>query len=257
MILDCHSIDFSDQSSQKRIAVANEMLGIGVTKRILSFSLYLFGASRISITTALDIPSDTIKSLTKRIHQKGVVAFNDGRCTNVLFNAPRQRKETTSRISINADTVIINLGLQEDAIDIPVRNTMQLKVVLLTLLNAGLITAQEVSQVLDYSVNHVHFLNKELHDKDVYALIDKRHGQQQRYRFTPNVKSQLILQFILDLASEGKTSGRLLSEHIKERSELELSERSIRYHVEQLGLKEIKKEVSACLTNLKKILPDN
>jgi repressor of nif and glnA expression len=66
------------------------------------------------------------------------------------------------------------------------------------------------------------------------------------------VKSQLILQFILDLVSEGKTSGKLLSEHIKERSELELSERSIRYHVDQLGLNEIKKEVSACLTNLKK-----
>jgi DNA-binding CsgD family transcriptional regulator len=179
MILDCHSIDFSAQSSQKRISITNEILGMDVSKRILSFSLYLFGASRISISTSLKIPPDTIKSLIKRIHQKGVLAFNDGRCTNVPFRAPKQRKETTPRISIDDDSVRITVGLQEEAIVIPTKNTIQLKVVLLTLLNAGLITTQEVSQVLNYSINHVQFLNKELHDKDVYALIDKRHGQQQ------------------------------------------------------------------------------
>lgn len=258
MILDCHNMDFSIKSSQKRILYSNEILGTDITKRILCFSLYLLGASRASISSSLQTSADTIKSLIKRIYLNGLLALEDRRYRykGTISTSSKQKKETFC-ISIEGDYVKITLGLHEQCISIPTENRIQLKILLLTLLNAGLVATQDVSQVLGYSENHVRFLNKKLHDEGIDGLIDKRQGQQQHYRFTSDVKSQLILQFILDVATEGKTSGKLLSEHIKERSELDLSARSIRHHVKRLGLAKIKREVLVCLSNLKKTLPDN
>jgi len=252
MNLDCQNINFSIRSSQQRVDVANKTLGKDVVQKILCFSLYLLGASGKSISTSLNTAPDTVKSSIKRVQQNGVAAFNDRRYKkdSVVYTKPTTNDFYS--VSIKTDYVKIHVANSQKTISIPTQNKLQIKIFLLTLLDAGLITLQEVSKVLDYSTNHLQFLNKRLHDNDAYALIDKRKGQQEEFKFTPEVKSELILQFILDLANENKTSGELLSAHIKERSDIELSARSIRFHIERLGLGKIKKEVSDCLGKIKK-----
>jgi DNA-binding transcriptional regulator GbsR (MarR family) len=132
------------------------------------------------------------------------------------------------------------------------KNTLQLKTILITLAEAGIVSNQEISNILGYSPNHIQYLIKKIQGEDVHALLDKRQGQKQHYRFTQDIKSELILQFILDVSNDKKVSGVSLSNSLKERVKLDLSPRSIRNHVEKLGLSKIKKQISDCMSDVKK-----
>ncbi len=83
-------------------------------------------------------------------------------------------------------------------------------------------------------------------------MIDQRKGQLSDYRFTAEVKAELIQQFVLDIVAEGRASGRSLSEHLLSRCELRLSERSIRDQLGKLGLSRIKESLPNLLSALKK-----
>ena len=137
-------------------------------------------------------------------------------------------------------------------IQIPRENSLQAKVVLLTLLDSGLVGTRDVSEVLGLSTVHTLNLARALEREDIPGLIDKREGQKQEYRFTEKVKAELIQQFVLDIVAEGRVSGRSLSEHLLERCELRLSERSIRDQLVKLGLSNIKESLPNLLSGLKK-----
>ena len=147
--------------------------------------------------------------------------------------------------------MIVDFGVAGQLV-IPRRNTLQTIVILLTLLDNNLISTREVSEVLGFSMAHTLNLAQKLHTDDITTLIDKRQGQQQEYRFTPEVKAELIQQFVLGIVSSGKSSGKLLANHLQERCELTLSERSIRDHISKLGLSRIKKTLPNLLSVLKK-----
>jgi len=137
-------------------------------------------------------------------------------------------------------------------IQIPQENSLQTKVVLLTLLDSGLVGTRDVSEVLGLSTVHTLNLARALEREDIPGLIDKREGQKQEYRFTEQVKAELIQQFVLDIVAEGGVSGRSLSEHLLERCQLRLSERSIRDQLGKLGLSRIKVSLPNLLSGLKK-----
>ena len=137
-------------------------------------------------------------------------------------------------------------------IQIPQENDLQARVVLLTLLGSGLVGTREVSEVLGLSTVQTLNLARALEREDIRGLIDKREGQKQEYRFTAEVKAELIQQFVLDIVAEGRASGRSLSEHLLDRCELRLSERSIRDQLGKLGLSKIKESLPNLLSALKK-----
>jgi len=252
MILDCQNFNFSTQLSHQRISFANKALGTEVTQRILSYSLYLQGGSKTSISESLNIPPDTTKSLIKRIHSDGITAFSDRRNKVKPFTTIKTEQKNIYNISVEDDFVKINIGRQDKPIIVPAENTLQLKTVLFTLAGAGLVSNQEISNILKYSPSHIQYLIKKIQEEDVHALIDKRQGQKQHYRFTQDIKSELILQFILDVSNNKKVSGMSLSNSLKERVKLDLSPRSIRNHIEKLGLGKIKKQISDCMNDVKK-----
>ena len=138
---------------------------------------------------------------------------------------------------------------------IPIENTLQTKVVLLTMLNSDLLSTREVSEVLGLSQVHTLNLARTLETDDAVALMDKRAGQKQEYRFTEEIKSELIQQFMLDLVAGGRVSGELLSKHLYLRCQLNLSPRSIRDQLVKLGLSKIKKSLPELLGGLKKTPP--
>ena len=100
---------------------------------------------------------------------------------------------------------------------------------------------------------HCRELAKKLEGNDVdESLIDKRQGLKKDYLFTPEVKSELILQFTLNALSGWPTSGRAISEDLEQRCGIEVSERSVRLYLNKLGLSKIADSLHELLAAQKK-----
>ena len=245
------NISFSNELSQQRMAQAQKVLGAKVINRVICFALFLLGADRRSISDLLKTPAGSIRSIIRAVLHGGLPAFEDRRRSTSIFLPPQERKKPKGTVRIQEEWITIDLA-DSGQIRIPHQNSLQAKVILLTMFNNNLLNSQEVAEVLGISMAHVLTLARGLDMDDIPVLIDKRQGQQQEYRFTPEVKAEVIQQFVLDVVVEGRTSGRLLSEHLQGRCKLILSERSIRYHVKELGLTRIKKSLPPLLAEVKK-----
>jgi len=252
-MINCQKILFSNELSQRRMAQAQKHLGAKIVNRIICFALYLLGVNRNSISDLLNIPSGSVRSIIRVILHDGPPAFEDRRRCVSTFIPPQSPKKSNGTLRIQDEWIIVDLGTYGQ-IKIPSKNSLQTKVILLTMLNNDLLSANQIAEVLKLSTVHIMNLARGLHVEDIPFLIDKRQGQQQEYRFTPEVKSELIQQFVLDVVVEGNASGKLLSEHLQERCKLSLSERSIRYHTQKLGLSKIKKSLPYLLAECKKNL---
>lgn len=157
------------------------------------------------------------------------------------------------KISVHMHQQQVNVDFDTmGRLQIPAENALQVRVVLLTMLNSGLLSTREVSHLLGLSTVQTLNLAHKLHTDDIPALIDKREGQKQEYRFTAEVKAELIQQFVLDILAGGIVSGRTISEHLQDRCSLNLSERGIRDQLGKLGLSRIKKSLPDLLNGLKK-----
>ena len=249
-MIECQQASFSLELQQQRLTQAQKVLGEKVLRRLLCFTLYLLGVDRSSIANLIDIPPGTIRSVVRAILHDGITALEDRRRGSSTF-LPPQPKTMKIKIQTEGQGVSVDFDTMS-RIEIPRENTLQTRVVLLTMLNSGLVSTRDVSEVLGLSGVHTLNLARKLHTDDIPALIDKREGQKQEYRFKADVKAELIQQFVLDIVAGGKASGRLLSEHLQERCHLRLSERSIRDHIDKLGLSKIKKSLPDLLAGLKK-----
>ena len=240
----------SDELQHQRLSQAEKILGKKVIRRILCFALYLLGFQRNSIAHALDIPTGTVKSVIRAVLHDGLPAMEDRRRSSSSF-LPSQKKE----VHINVERREHAIHVEFDAagnLEIPCKNHLQTRVVLLSMLNNNLLSTREVAEILDFSTVHTLNLAHRLHTDDVAALIDRREGQRKEYRFTPEVKAELIQQFVLDTITGGRVSGKLLAEHLNERCQLSLSERSVRDQLAKLGLSEIKRSLTDLLKGAKK-----
>lgn len=249
-MIKCQSSLFSQKLQDHRIAQAESILGTKVIKRFICFALYLLGIDRKSISDLMDTPTGTIRSIIRAILHDGLPALEDRRSHSSSF-LPPQEKSIKIDIHVEAQLVIIDLGALGH-LKIPRENTLQIKVILLTLLQNKLLSTRDAADVLNFSTVHTLNLAQKLYTDDITVLIDKRQGQKQEYRFTPDVKAELIQQFVLDIVTCGKASGKLLAKHLQERCELTLSERSIRDNINKLGLSKIKKSLPQLIAKLKK-----
>jgi transposase len=249
--MNCENITFSQQLCNQRIAPAEALLGSKVVRKILGYALFLLGATRSTIASFLDMPPGSVRSLVLAMHKKGLSALEDQRSGNSSFKPPTPQK-ITPELKEHDTCLRVNFGIGALPIDIPVSNTTQKKVVILTLLQNGLLKSSEAAKALDLSADRAGKLAKALQRNDVEAILDHRRGQQQDYRFTPDIKAELIQQFVIDIVVHGKTSGDLLAQHLNKRCGLTLSPRSILNHVSALGLSRIKSSLPVHLTELKK-----
>lgn len=252
VFLNFRQLNFSETYSEKRLALAQKILGVQLVKKLVGLVLYLLGASRRSISEVIDIPYDTFKSFTDRIEDQGVTAFFDKR--HHFQSEPVERiKRTKAEVSITENDVIIVLD-SERQIHIPRTNTRQVKVVLLTLLRNGVLPLNEVATVLGYTKSHTLKLADKLFSAGTEALSDHRRGQQTDYVFTPEVKSEIILQVTGNAIVGKPTSSAAIASDLLERKNLQVSERSIRLHLCRLGLKGIKEKLPELVKLLKKNL---
>ena len=251
-MLNCPSnLGYSATFSVKRLKMAYDLFGENTVKRIIGFALFLLGANREDIAGYLEVPFGTFLSFLTRIEKYGLAAFEDRRTRQVIQH-PKTEMPVSMSLSVGDKSVPIHLASGHCSLNTPAENSLQAKVVLLTFLNGGFVSTKETSDILGISERHTRELNYRLHDEDAYALIDKRRGQLKDYRFTPEIKAELVQQFAVNAISGQKTSSRMIAEQIEKRCNLHLSDRSIRFHMQKLGLYRIVKSLPQLLSTLKK-----
>lgn len=247
--------DLSVQRSKSRIEKANHILGPGVVLRILGFALYLLGANRTELARFLDMPLDTLKSLLQRSFSDGLPALEDRRHKSSTFLPPAPA-EFKPRLLVEEDSLVIHFD-ERSRIKIPRQNPIQCRTVLLTMMRDNLLSLDEVAQGLGLSSDRLRKLNRELLRHDVQALLDQRKGQRQNYRVSPEVKAELIQQYVLNLQAHTATSSEQLSKDLAQRCQIRLAARTIRLHVAKLGLGQIRNSLPQLLATVKKTQPSD
>jgi DNA-binding transcriptional ArsR family regulator len=249
--MNCENLSFSQELSQNRINQARGILGTKVVNKIIAYALFLLGINRTKISYFIGMPQGSIRSLIRTINNRGLTALEDQRCKRSSFKPPANI-EITPSVRMDDSCIYVDFGLNNFVICLPDSNPIQRKIVLLTLLYNGILKSSQVAQALNLSVDRTLKLSKKLRQQDIEGIVDKRQGQQKDYRFTPEIKAEVIQQFVLDIVQQGHTSGEQLSENIKNRTQLELSPRTILHHLAKLGLSHIKTSLPILLGALKK-----
>jgi repressor of nif and glnA expression len=70
--------------------------------------------------------------------------------------------------------------------------------------------------------------------------------------YKPKLKSELILQYVVNASNGEKTSGHAIASDILERTRIDLSERSVRHHISKLGLRMIVGKITELICSQKK-----
>ena len=231
---------------------ARESFGVGATRRLLCFALYLLGLNRSVIGRALGIPGDTAKSIIKAVNQNGFAAFEDRRrsVSRFLPSAPVKRPPMTLRDEGTA--VLVDFGFPDTLIRLERQDPLQMKIVLLSMVNSGLLSTPQVADALQLTVSHTAALARRLREQGSQSLVDQRKGQQQDFVMTPQVKAELVQQFTVDVITSGRTSSSGISEKLKERCSIDISERTIRHHLARMGLSGIKHSLPLLVAGVKK-----
>ena len=189
-----NELSFSETHSRKRFAKAYRVFGRAVVHRIVGFALFLLGAKREDIAQALSLPLGTFFSFLNRASRSGIAALVDQR-TRPTPQPPIRKPglNVTLRVEDDAIHVVFN---DDSTVALPKADLLQCKIVLLCLVNAKLLSPQHVSQALGLSERRIRSLKSNFLAQGSPALFDQRRGQQKDYRVTPEVKAEIVQQFV-------------------------------------------------------------
>jgi len=134
---------------QQRLTQAHEVLGEKVVGNLLCFALYLLGVDRSSLADMMDLPAGTFRSIIRAALHHGLPALEDLRRSASTFLPPQQRalginvRSQEQKVCVDFETM--------GSIKIPGKKSLQIRVVLLTMLYQGLLSSREVSRLLGLS----------------------------------------------------------------------------------------------------------
>jgi transposase len=229
-----------------------EAFGLGVLQRILCYALYLLGLNRRAIGQRLNIPPETAKSIIKAISKEGLAALEDRRRSSSTFLPQVPAPPPPITLREEEEHIVVDMGIQGRSITLSRKDPLQLKTVLLSMVNSGLLSTQQVAKAIALTPSYTAALARRLQDKGALSLVDQRQGQKQDYRVPPSVKAELIQQFAVDVITRGRTSSSALSEELQKRCRIAVPDRTIRHHVSRLGLGEITRSLPQLVAALKK-----
>lgn len=251
-LIDCQKLSSSPRLSENRIDQAQQTLGGTVVQRILCFALYLLGVNRTAIAELLSIPLETSKSIIKAVNRDGLGALEDRRRRFSSLLPRVQPEPAPITLRDNGDHVVVDLGIGGRCLKLSRKDPLQLKIVLLSMLNNGLLLKRDVAEAIKLTLSHTATLAKRLNEEGACSLVDRRQGQKQEYRVPAPVKAELVQQFAVDIVTSGQTSGSKISNELKERCNISVPARTVRHHIAQMGLREIKQSLPQLLAGVKK-----
>ena len=253
--MDCQNMVFSPNQSQKRVKQALRILPPLVLKKILFFALYLLGARMNEIASLVEIPVTSVKTTISRVMKDGMSALLDRRSTKTSGLQLPPAKDPKVSVLIEEDYCVITFENVKHQLKIPLNHRVHLKSVLFSLFQANLLTSHTVSSVLSISIAHCRTLTTKLmNDGVTEVLVDKRKGQKLDFRVDSSVKAKLIQHFAARVVTGHSTSSQALSEiiNINDTKKTAISPRTIRWHMNKLGLMTIKKTLPELVETLKK-----
>ncbi len=253
-MIDCQQMSFSTTVGGKRRKKAEMFLGKNAVTKILGLALYWLGARRPEIAAELGIPENSLRTTVRVVLRDGPAAFEDRRHSHrqYTFLPPPRPATKALKLTREDNMIVVRFGTMDAPLTIPVTNQVQSRIVLLSLVDSGLISSRDVAEVLGLSSVHVRNLAARLADGDVEALRDKRRGQQKQHVLTPEVKSEIVLQYSANAVTGRSTSSRAVVADIEERCELTLSDRTLRYCIAKLGLGKLTKDLPELVDRLKR-----
>ena len=250
--MNCQTITFSQNQSQKRMRKVLQVMPVQALKKLLFFSLYVLGARLNTIASLVEMPTESGKTTIGRVMKDGLPAFHDRRKSVYELPLPDKQSEQTT-VSIKKNDCVIKFGESGYQLQIPQSHRIHLRSVLLTLLQAGLLSVQSVSSVLGISRAHCRQLSKKLTQNGVtQTLIDKRKGQKQDFRVDLSIKSELIKHFAARAVTGHSISSQALTQVINNSLNISVASRTIRWHMNKMGLTKIKKALPELAETLKK-----
>ena len=255
--MDCQNLTLSTKQSQKRFEKAQLSLSSVILKKILFFALYILGARFKTIASIIEIPEETGKTTIHRVMSGGVLAFCDRRQSiknDVIQTPPPTQPQIVQASALSEkDHCIITFGDTDHQLTIPLKNRVYLKSVLLSLLQANILPASKVSSILGITTAHCHELATRLLNEDLTeVLVDKRKGQKKDFRVNSSVKADIIKNFAARTVTGHSISSHKIAELINKEHNTNISPRTIRWHMNRLGLMNIKKSLPELVDELKK-----
>ena len=214
-MLNClDELAFSKAHSENRIKKAYNLLGENVVNKIIGFALFLLGANREKIAEKINIPTGTFLSFLTRIDNIGISAFGDRRSSTSFQVKQTKSQKLCVSLKKEENNFSIQFNNDDKIIDLPINNSLQVKVVLLTFCKNGFLSLKEVSQSLNFSTVHTRQLCEKLYSEDAHSLIDKRKGQLKDYTYTPDIKAEIIKQFAVNAVTGASTSSQIISKQL-------------------------------------------
>ncbi len=250
-IMNYKLLTFSQELAQQRIDKAVTLFGSRIVYKILGYALFLLGMHKPAIALFLNVKEGSLRTLIHALHTQGLNAFEDGRTKATTFKTPLSPTVSPS-LQVNDSCIKVDLGVSNMKIHIPIANRNQIKVILLTLYNNGILTCLDTAKALELSEDRTKKLARILSNQDAHNIIDQRNGQKQDYLFSPEIKAEIIQQFVLNVINHDRVSGNRIAQALYERCKLKLSPRSILYHFSKLGLNHIRESLPARLAEIKK-----
>jgi hypothetical protein len=255
--MDCHQVVFSAEKSQERVHKALQVFPRKLLMRILAFALHLLGARRKEVAALVEMPEESVKTLLSLVSRDGFSAIRDRRLSALspVANAPPEPPQIFARR--DQQGWVVEFGTQGNTLSIPAAHSIHARTVLLSLFNAEVLSAQQCATVLGLSAAHCRELAHKLTSHDVaQSLLDKRDGQRNDYRVGPAQKAEIIQQLAARVVTGHSTSSDLLAEQVNEKTRSELSARTVRWHIRNLGLADLRDTLPELVEALKKTPTD-
>ena len=251
-LIDCQNLVFSTRLAENRMAQALMSFGSGVLQRLLCYSLYLLGVNRKTIGQVLNIPSETAKSIIKTINRDGLAAFEDRRRQFSAFIPQASLQPQPITLREEEGHLLVDFSMSGRVLRLNREDPLQMKTILLTMLNSGLLKKRQVAEAIKMTPSHTATLARRLDEQGARSVVDQRQGQKQDYRVPRQVKAELIQQFALDVIASGRTSGSAISAELKERCNITIPARTVRHHLARMGLGKIKGSLPQLVSAVKK-----
>ncbi len=134
--MDCREIEFSPEKSQERITSALKVFRPEVLNKILSFSIYLLGAKRQSVADIVGLPEESIKTTVRVTLRDGFAALRDRRYSGVVDVSEVRRSEPRLSARREDECCVVDFGVREKELRIPLTRRIEARAILLSLLNA-------------------------------------------------------------------------------------------------------------------------
>jgi transposase len=251
--MDCRGIEFSPEKSQERIESALKVFRPEVLNKILAFSVYLLGAKRRSVADMVGMPEESVKTTVRVSLRDGFAALRDRRYSGAEDVSEVRRAEPRLAVRREDEYCVVDFGVQGRELRIPFARRLEARTILLSLLNADLLSTAETAGALGLSCSHCRELAEKLQsDGAADAMTDKRQGQKQDYLAGPEIKAEIIRQFAARVVAGQNAASDVISAAISEERGVALSPRTVRWHMQKLGLGGIRKTLPGLVNALKK-----